>query len=260
MSRKLFTVIFLVSFLLPKEMSCQDIKDIYYKTRKFAEMFLYGERKQDIGLQFGWKLDEDSWKPIGNGFTFLTEGLNLFDYDIEYRSFVEGKDTQWYINQQFEGNDAFESIPSSLYESQDLITWVGSSTDSGMIDLDVTMIGAVENQESGVIPCEIIGNQSLPGDSISFIALRGLDDSDLYFQIVNLTDKSLDISINNREYPCSPVGWLIRSTAYPGNTDVETSVSAIRMNGTLKIMPYSYTLLQFPTKPNKELIPPRLLP
>lgn len=243
--------------LIPFFGSSQSITQIYEETRKFGEIFVYGDRDQDIGLKFGWKSEESGWTPVGNGFEFLSETLHIKKFEKESGINDLIGDEKWYIKKDFTNIHTPTELSESAFETQGLIKWVNNSDTTVRKTFNLNIILLPDSTCYPVIPynlyfCDLPDSLH---NKFEFIAIEDTLKNDLIFRVTNLLADYVDIRINNRYFPASPVGWCFETTATPGNNTPVTKLEAIKMDGGLTIQPYSFSLYVFTTKFKPGLLP-----
>lgn len=254
--KRLSAIIILLSASLSNSY-CQEIMDIYEQTVKFAELFLYGDRDQDIGLKFAWKYDNGNWKPNGNGFLFLSQGLGIYEYEKEQGINVIDGSSCWVVKSELSDYYSTHFDEYSVFDNSNIISWqTNHENDSLPISMNIVLLDNNQGEKTPVIPTKIIYSEwSDSIKNIQFVALTDTIENDLMFRIVNLESLKLDINIDNHNYPAAPIGWRFLSQATPGTSNVNSSVAALHMNGNITVPPYSFAVFIFPTSKHKYFIP-----
>ncbi|MCH5246586.1 MAG: hypothetical protein J1E99_00385 [Muribaculaceae bacterium] len=250
----LLTLLFLV--LSRFSSFAQDIVEIFQETVGFAQLLTWGEQNQNVGLKFSWKHEENGWSPVGNGFEFISKGLGLYKYEEFDEDEIIEYPGHWFVKEELRDYDI--DLDPALFASQNLIRWVhDDNTKNKKANVHIKLIGDSLISNSILIPSKIKFEGDTVGlnDDFEFLAMNDSINGTLVFRILNLKPYEIYIDIDNQPHPASYVGWRTLMTAKPGVPEVESNVSAIRMNGNLQLDPYSLTILTFPTKQQKNKIP-----
>ena len=249
-----FILFFIISFTT---LFSQGIVEIFEETKGFAQMFTWGDRNQNVGLRFTWKMDNDVWIPAGNGFEFISKGLGLYSFAADESYEVEVLPGQWYVKKELRNYDV--NLDPALYNTQNMITWTTDHEEKKpAVSASIKLKRDSVEKLTPMIPY-VINYEKNDGEvemeKIEILTFQDSVTGDLIFRFTNLLPNELVLNIDNEPYPASYVGWRTLMTAIPGKEEIVPTVSAIKMDGFISIPPFSFAIYVFPTRPQKRQLP-----